>query len=124
MGPLSTPWGSWLPGESFNPGPTVPKDKIIAWRQQGIVIMDDDGPDVEEIIENSDILSDLTRQQLLSVIRDNNLNQLPNNMAVKPRTSWTEETIRQAIRDCGVPMSQLTLPAPVVSTVENLVPQS
>lgn len=108
-GPLATPWGTWIPGEPFS-GDSVPKDKLLAWKKAGIVIVDDKGPDVEEILEERDFLSSMTRKELLAIIVQHKLNLLPDGLAVKPKTSWPDEAVRQAIRDSVDDLTSLQKP--------------
>ena len=110
-GTLCTPWGTWHGGEAFIPNPSIPQEKLLAWRKAGIIITDEDGPDVEEIMDTSDLLTALNRQALMMVIKLNGLNTSSDGLAVKPRTSWTDEMIRQAIRDSVPSLTALVLPS-------------
>lgn len=105
-GVLATPWGVWHEDEPFVPNPDIPRDKLKAWLEQGVIVMDDEGPDVEEILEETDQLSNMSRQELLGVLVANK-EQLG---AIKPRKSWPDEAIRQAIRDMTTDLSTLKMP--------------
>lgn len=106
-GVLATPWGNWQEGEAFTPNPDIPKDKIAAWLEAGVLIADESGPDVAEILDETDVLTSMTRKQLLQVIVAN-----PDvKKVVKPFTSWTPDMIRQAIRDVTPDLSKLVIPA-------------
>lgn len=108
-GVLATPWGNWQEGEAFtqNPEHPVPKDTVAAWLEAGVLVADESGPDVAEILDETDILTPLDRKSLLRLIVAN-----PDvKKVVKPFTSWTPDMIRQAIRDCVPDLSTLTIPA-------------
>lgn len=106
-GVLATPWGVWQEGEAFHPSPDVPKDKIAAWLEDGVLVTDESGPDVAELIDETDILTSMDRKALLRLITVN-----PNvKKVVKPFTSWSPDMIRQAIRDVTPDLSTLTIPA-------------
>ena len=125
FGVLSTPWGSWNEGEVFNtPIGLSPEEQkrfqaaFTEWKKKGIILTDDSGPDVAEIIEDTDILSGLNRQQLLVTIRDNGLNLLEGGLAIKPMKSWSEEAIRQSIRDVVPDLTALKIPGQIAEAVE------
>ena len=104
-GVLATPWGIWQEGESFSPPPELPREKLKAWLETGTVTMDDSGPDVEELLEETDVLTAMSRKELLSVIAGNR----PALNSIKPRTSWSDDAVRQAIRDLTPDLSVLKL---------------
>ena len=107
-GVLATPWGTWQEGEPFTPNPDVPKAKIAAWLEAGVLIADESGPDVAELLDETDLLTPMTRKQLIQLIVAN-----PEvKKVVKPFTSWTPDMIRQAIRDVVPDLSTLTIPPP------------
>lgn len=108
-GVLATPWGNWQEGEPFvqNPETPVPKDTIAAWLETGVLVSDESGPDVPEIFDEADILTNMDRKALLRLIVAN-----PDvKKIVKPFTSWTPDMIRQAIRDVTPDLSTLVIPA-------------
>ena len=107
-GVLATPWGTWQEGEVFNPTPDLPRDKLRLWLEAGVIIMDDDGPDVEELLEETDFLTQMTRKELLSFL------SLHKDVlsSIRPRTSWKDDAIRQAIRDLVPDLSTLLPEAP------------
>lgn len=107
-GVLATPWGTWMEGESFIPTPELPRDKLKKWLETGVIVMDEDGPDVEELLEEVDVLTAMTRKELLAVIVSNR----PLLATVRPRSSWSEDAIRQAIRDLAPDLSVLSVPVP------------
>ena len=108
-GTLNTPWGTWHAGEPFIPNPKIPQDKLMAWRQKGIIETDESGPDVEELIDTADVLTVLSRKELIQVIKDNGLNTRSDGTAIKVMVSWPDEAIRQAIRDTIPDLSTLTI---------------
>ena len=107
-GVLATPWGIWQEGEAFVPTPELPRTTLKTWLETGVLVTDESGPDVEELLEETDMLTSLTRKELLSLILANR----PALEAVKPRTSWSDDAIRQAIRDVTTDLSTLTVPTP------------
>jgi hypothetical protein len=107
-GVLATPWGNWNEGEAFTPTPDIPKEKIATWLKTGVLVADEDGPDVEEMLDDTDVLSPLSRKALLKTISLN-----PDLKAsIKVYNSWTPDMIRQAIRDITPDLSVLTMPPP------------
>lgn len=104
-GVLATPWGCWNEGDAFVPPPTLPREILRTWMEKGVIVTDEAGPDVEEILDEMDALTPMDRKQLLTLISTNK-SQLG---TIKPRQSWTDDVIRQAIRDVAE-VSTLTLP--------------
>ena len=105
-GVLATPWGCWNEGEAFVPPPTLPREILRNWMEKGVIVTDEAGPDVEELLDEVDVLTTMDRKQLRTVISTNK-QQLG---TVKPRQSWTDDVIRQAIRDIAE-VSTLTISA-------------
>jgi hypothetical protein len=108
-GVLATPYGIWQEGEAFVPPSSLPREVLRNWMEQNVIVTDESGPDVEEIMDETDALTVMDRKQLISLISANKVLL----GTIKPRTSWSEDVIRQAIRDIA-DLSALTFP--VVST--------
>lgn len=118
-GTLATPWGVWLAGANFIPNPSIPRELMLEWKRKGVIIPSEDGPDVELIPMSVDVLSTMSKDDLLKLIVLNNLHDGPEEaLRIRPRQSWSDEAIRQAIRDTVLDLSTLKLPAnPDVSLV-------
>lgn len=72
--------------------------------KDGVVkLVGDDGP-AEALILDQDMLTPLNQKQLLKVITLNGLK------AIRPMNNWTDEQIRQAIRDFCEDINTLKLP--------------
>lgn len=110
-GTLATPWGVWLAGANFIPNQNIPRDTLLEWKRKGVIVLGEDGPDVELIPISVDVLSNMSKDELLKVIVLNNLHDCPDEaLRIRPRLSWTDEAIRQAIRDTILDLSTLKLP--------------
>lgn len=92
---------------------------MLEWKRKGVIIPSEDGPDVELIPMSVDVLSTMSKDDLLKLIVLNNLHDGPEEaLRIRPRQSWSDEAIRQAIRDTVLDLSTLKLPAnPDVSLV-------
>lgn len=108
-GTLATQYGTWFPGQPFVPPSNLPAKLFNSWRKEGVLIQDENGPDVEVFPTTQDVFASFNKETLYKLIQQNKLHELPDGMAVRPRTSWTEEQIREAIRYCNVLASDMTL---------------
>ena len=108
-GVLATRFGSWAADAPLTNTNKIPPTVLKSWLEKGVIIMDESGPDTNEILEE-DVLSHLSRKELLQTIV---ANAFQSQIVVK--TSWTDEAIRQAIRDISPDLSLLKLPNSPVS---------
>lgn len=104
--PLSTKHGTWFPGTNIDTL-KVPSNLLKLWLEQKIVVSNDAPTEALEIPTDDDCLTGMTRSQLLSLIRPNDLTDY-----VKPTTNWSDEQIRQGIRDCVENLANLKVPDP------------
>ena len=120
--PFATQFGSWLPGEEIREKMIdisepelgmrkIPRSFLDNWIEQGHVVVTDSAPETEELADD-DVLTPLNRHQLLGLIRPNGLAD-----KIKPTTKWSDENIRQAIRDLVPDLSSLQLPAEVAEAI-------
>lgn len=87
---LSTPWGAFKPGREADFS-KVPAKVKTAWLEQEVLIQTDKAPDLYEDMP-VDGLSAMSRADLKQFAVNNGI-------PLKVKQSWTDEEVRQAIRD-------------------------
>lgn len=101
---LSTPWTTAKTGKAVDVS-KVPPATVQAWLKTGVIEVDADGPDLNELPDN-DALSALDRRQLLHV-------SVANKLGLQFKKSWSDEMIRQLIRDTVSDLSSLQIPSDI-----------
>lgn len=122
-GTLATPYGTWFAGDPFIRPPKFPEDLFKKWiavdpdgTKPSVLIPDEHGADVEEEEEDEDVLTHLSRSELLLVSK---MNGLKDKYGLVIYKSYTEDVIRGLIRDAVKDLSILKLPgAQVEESVE------
>jgi antitoxin component of RelBE/YafQ-DinJ toxin-antitoxin module len=109
---LATPWGVFKPGREadFSKVPAAVKAK---WLEDEVLVQTDKAPDLYEDMP-LDGLSSMNRQELKQFAVNNNI-------PLKVKQSWTDEEVRQAIRDLTDPAALMEMLKPSPSP-ENTVP--
>lgn len=107
LSPFVTKFGSWAPGDQIDGG-VVPHRIMKKWLDQGVVILDDLPPPVEEL-PDTDRLTGLDRETLKKIVVLNGLRE-----QIRILTNWSDAQIAQAIRNVHPDLMTLTIPEPTV----------
>lgn len=110
--PLATKYGTWRQGQPIDPTciPREKRDLLLAqWKKAGVITENGIEDTIEELPDH-DILSNMSRTELLRLIRPNGLVEV-----IQPTKSWSEEKIRAEIRKAVPNLENLIVPPPLAS---------
>lgn len=88
-----------------------PPDLLRQFITDKIVKLSGEGGPPEQLIADQDVLTPLSQKQLVSIIMRTTLpDGTKLRTEVKPMSDWSDEQIRQAIRDVVLDLDLLTMP--------------